>query len=76
MPSFGGPDVLRVGERPEPVHEAGWVAVELRAAALNWHDVLVRRGRYGSILPHTPGADGAGVRTDTGEDVVILPSLF
>jgi NADPH:quinone reductase-like Zn-dependent oxidoreductase len=42
---------------------------------LNWHDVLVRQGRYGSPLPHIIGADGAGVRTDTGEEVVILPSL-
>jgi NADPH:quinone reductase-like Zn-dependent oxidoreductase len=37
--------------------------------------VLVRQGCYGSPLPHIIGADGAGVRTDTGEEVVILPSL-
>ena len=47
----------------------------LRASALNWHDVLVRQGRYKSPLPHIIGADGAGVRTDTGEEVVVLPSL-
>jgi NADPH:quinone reductase-like Zn-dependent oxidoreductase len=51
------------------------VVVELRAAALNWHDVLVRQGRYASPLPHVIGADGAGVRLDTGEDVMIVPSL-
>jgi NADPH:quinone reductase-like Zn-dependent oxidoreductase len=51
------------------------VTVALRASALNWHDVLVRQGRYGSPLPHIIGADGAGVRTDTGESVVVLPSL-
>jgi NADPH:quinone reductase-like Zn-dependent oxidoreductase len=51
------------------------VTVALRASALNWHDVLVRQGRYGSPLPHIIGADGAGVRTDTGEHVVVLPSL-
>jgi NADPH:quinone reductase-like Zn-dependent oxidoreductase len=50
--------------------------VDLRAAALNWHDILVRRGQYGSPLPHTPGADGAGVDTRTGAEVVILPSLW
>ncbi|MFF0710410.1 quinone oxidoreductase family protein [Gordonia sputi] len=76
MPSFGDADVLRIGERPRPVSQPGWVTVELRASALNWHDVLVRQGRYGSPLPHTPGADGAGMRADTGEEVVILPSLF
>ncbi|MBY4575509.1 oxidoreductase [Gordonia paraffinivorans] len=76
MSSFGGPEVLELGDRPVPVDRPGWVTVELRASALNWHDVLVRQGRYGSALPHTPGADGAGVRTDTGEEVVVLPSLF
>lgn len=72
---FGGPEVLRMGVVPEPVAQRGWVTVALRASSLNWHDVLVRQGRYGSPLPHVLGADGAGVRTDTGEEVVILPSL-
>jgi zinc-binding alcohol dehydrogenase/oxidoreductase len=67
--------VLRPGEFPDPTPRPGWVTVALRASALNWHDVLVRQGRYGSPLPHIIGADGAGVRTDTGESVVVLPSL-
>jgi zinc-binding alcohol dehydrogenase/oxidoreductase len=71
---FGGPEVLRAATAPDPVPAAGERIVRLRAAALNWHDVLVRRGLYGSPLPHIPGADGAGV-TDDGEEVVILPSL-
>ena len=76
MSEFGGPEVLRCGRAEEPESRPGWVTVDLRASALNWHDVLVRRGRYRSPLPHTPGADGAGVRSDTGEEVVIVPSLF
>ena len=75
MHEFGGPAVLRPGEFPDPAAQSGWVTVALRASALNWHDVLVRQGRYGSPLPHVIGADGAGVRTDTGEHVVVLPSL-
>jgi NADPH:quinone reductase-like Zn-dependent oxidoreductase len=75
MHEFGGPSVLRPEEVPDPVARPGWVTVALRASALNWHDVLVRQGRYGSALPHIIGADGAGVRTDTGEEVVVLPSL-
>ncbi|HEY4097535.1 MAG TPA: zinc-binding dehydrogenase [Baekduia sp.] len=75
LTAFGGPEGLRFGERPDPVAPPGWVVVELRAAALNWHDVLVREGRYDVALPRIPGADGAGVRRDTGEAVVILPSL-
>ncbi|MGW0356823.1 quinone oxidoreductase family protein [Nocardia nova] len=76
MSDFGGPEQLVFREVDEPINRNGWVTVDLRASALNWHDVLVRRGQYRSLLPHTPGADGAGVRTDTGEEVVILPSLF
>ena len=37
--------------------------------------MLVRQGRYRSPLPHVIGADGAGVRRDTGDEVVIVPSL-
>jgi zinc-binding alcohol dehydrogenase/oxidoreductase len=72
---FGTAAVLRPGEFADPPARPGWVTVALRASALNWHDVLVRQGRYDSPLPHIIGADGAGVRTDTGEEVVILPSL-
>jgi NADPH:quinone reductase-like Zn-dependent oxidoreductase len=72
---FGTAACLRPEEVPEPAERPGEVVVRLRASALNWHDVLVRQGRYGSPLPHIPGADGAGVRTDTGEEVVILPAL-
>src|SRR5258705_7401168 len=75
MREFGAAEVLRPGEFSAPAERQGWVTVALRASALNWHDVLVRQGRYGSPLPHVIGADGAGVRRDTGEDVVIVPSL-
>lgn len=73
--SHGGPEVLRPAERPEPEVPEGWVLVELRAAALNWHDCLLRQGVYPFPLPRIPGSDGAGVRADSGEEVVVLPSL-
>ncbi|MDR7254279.1 NADPH:quinone reductase-like Zn-dependent oxidoreductase [Nocardioides sp. BE266] len=74
--SYGGPEVLQVEDVPDPTARPGWTLVRLRAAALNWHDVLVRRGQYGSPLPHVPGADGAGVVDGTGDEVVVLPSLW
>jgi NADPH:quinone reductase-like Zn-dependent oxidoreductase len=49
--------------------------VELRCAGLNRRDLLVTRGVYPFPLPLIPGSDGAGVRRDTGEDVVIYPAL-
>lgn len=73
---YGDPAVLHLAERSDPSPRDGWTLVDLRAAALNWHDALVRQGRYGSPLPHTPGADGAGVDAVTGEEVVVVPSLW
>jgi zinc-binding alcohol dehydrogenase/oxidoreductase len=72
---FGPAANLRAEVLPDPAPRPGWTTVELRTGALNWHDVLVREGRYSSPLPHVLGADGAGVRRDTGDQVVIVPSL-
>ena len=71
----GGPEVVTLREHPDPEPQAGSVVVELRAAALNRRDTLVRQGVYEYPFPYVLGSDGAGVRRDTGEDVVILPSL-
>jgi len=60
---------------PDPQLGAGEVVVELRAAAVNRRDLIVRSGLYNFPIPFIPGSDGAGVRCDTGEEVVILPSL-
>ncbi len=74
---FGGPEVLACIDAPDPTPRPGWIVVELRAAAMNWHDVIARRGNVaGMELPRIIGSDGAGVRRDTGESVIILPSLF
>jgi zinc-binding alcohol dehydrogenase/oxidoreductase len=75
LEAFGGPEVLRAVDLPDPVPDAGHAVVRLEAAALNWHDVLVRCGVYRSPLPHVPGGDGAGVDVETGEEVVVLPCL-
>jgi NADPH:quinone reductase-like Zn-dependent oxidoreductase len=70
------PGRLEPGEWPDPAPKPGEVVVELRAAALNRRDAGIVAGRYGtSSFPLLPGSDGAGTRRDTGEEVVILPSL-
>lgn len=76
LEAFGGPEVLRVGQLPDPEPDADHAVVSVEAAALNWHDVLVRRGQYASALPHVPGADGAGIDVETGDEVVVIPSLY
>ena len=72
---WGGPEVLRLERVSDPTPGEGEVVVELRASAVNWHDVLVRRTGRGFSLPRILGMDGAGVRRDTREEVVILPAL-
>jgi NADPH:quinone reductase-like Zn-dependent oxidoreductase len=62
----------------DPVAGPGEVVVELRTAAVNRRDLLVRDPpgpAYRFPLPVIPGSDGAGVRRDTGEEVVIYPGL-
>src|SRR5437588_10885577 len=65
----GGPEVLEVGEVPNPQIKANEVLVEVRACALNHLDVWVRNGLPGIKipLPHIPGCDIAGVVHEVGE---------
>lgn len=70
--------LLSFEEVSDPVAGAGEVVVELRAAAVNRRDLLVRNPpgpAYEFPLPLVPGSDGAGIRRDTGEEVVVYPGL-
>lgn len=70
--------VLNVESVPDPDPRPDEVVVQLRAAAVNRRDLLVRNPpgpAYRFPLPLIPGSDGAGIRRDTGEEVVIYPGL-
>ena len=71
----GGPEVLRYEDAPDPVAGEGEVLIELRAASLNHLDLWVRKGLPSVPKPRILGADGAGIRLDTGERVVINPGV-
>src|ERR671931_385127 len=71
----GGPEVLRYEDAPEPEPGPGEVLVRLHAASLNHLDLWIRKGLPSVPKPRILGADGAGVRVDTGERVVINPGL-
>ena len=71
----GGPEVLQLEEVPDPVAGPGEVLVRLRASALNHLDVWIRKGLPSVPKPRILGADGAGIRIDTGERVVINPGI-
>jgi zinc-binding alcohol dehydrogenase/oxidoreductase len=71
----GGPEVLRFEDAPDPEPKPGEVVVSLRAASLNHLDIWIRKGLPSVPKPRILGADGAGVRMDTGQEVVINPGL-
>ncbi len=64
MDRHGGLDVLRYGELPDPVAEAGQVVVDIHAASVNGADAKVREGgAYATIskFPYVLGRDFSGV---------------
>lgn len=68
---FGPPESLKLEtiDSPEPrAHEA---LIEVKAAALNFPDVLMIEGKYQSQppMPFSPGGEIAGVVSSVGKDV-------
>ncbi len=69
--TLDGPSALEVEEIAPPTLVAGEVIVEVRAAALNFFDTLITRGKYQSKpeLPFSPGGEIAGVVSAMGPGV-------
>ncbi|MCH8266343.1 MAG: NADPH:quinone oxidoreductase family protein [Acidobacteria bacterium] len=67
---FGEAEVLRYEDVPEPRPKEGEVLVEVKAAGVNYADILTRRGKYSQKpLPFVPGFEAAGVILETGKGV-------
>jgi len=66
---FGGPEVLRYEDVPDPQPRKDQVLVRVKACSLNHLDVWVRKGLPGVKLPHILGSDIAGEVVETGEYV-------
>ncbi len=67
----GGPGVLEVQERPDPVAGPGEVRIDVAAAGVNFADVMARLGLYADA-PKTPcvvGYEVAGTILELGEGV-------
>ena len=73
LESFGGPDVLTVGDLPDPAVGPDGVLVRVRAAGVNPVDVAIRggylQGAYPWAFPLIPGWDVAGVVEQVGPSV-------
>jgi NADPH:quinone reductase len=68
---FGGPEVMRLEEVPDPKPGAGQILVRVHAAGVNPVDTYIRSGAYAKkpALPYTPGSDAGGVVEAVGSGV-------
>jgi NADPH2:quinone reductase len=69
--AFGPPESLVVEELPSPTPAAGEVVVSMRAASVNFPDVLIIQNKYQfkPPLPFSPGSELAGVVKEVGAGV-------
>jgi NADPH2:quinone reductase len=67
----GGPEVLRLAERPDPAPSAGEVLIDVAAAGVNRPDVLQRLGSY----PPPPGASDVPGLEVAGRVVGVGPGV-
>ncbi len=67
----GAPEMLQVGELPDPVCGPGEVLVRVRASSVNPIDTYIRAGvvAMATKFPYIPGCDVAGVVEAVGQDV-------
>lgn len=72
---LSGPDGLELADLPKPEPRSGEVLIRVTAAALNFLDTLIVRGKYQfkPDLPFSPGAELAGVVEAAGADAGLAP---
>ena len=71
---FGGPEVLRVTDLPDPTPDEGEVVVEVAAATVNPTDLLMRSGQQAGLMttqtpPYIAGMEFAGTVRAVGVGV-------
>jgi NADPH2:quinone reductase len=71
LAEFGGPEVLRVVDLPDPEPGPGEVRIRVHGAGVNPTDITFRSGGRAVQLselpaPHIPGVDAAGVLEELG----------
>ncbi len=69
--AYGGPEVLEAQDKPIPEPEKGMVRIAVKAAGVNYADIMQRRGLYpdGPQPPFGAGFEVAGVVDAVGEGV-------
>ncbi|KQW50768.1 MULTISPECIES: NADPH:quinone oxidoreductase family protein [unclassified Roseateles] len=66
-----GVEALQWRELPQPAPAAGQIRVQIKAASLNFPDLLIVQNKYQMkpALPFVPGTEFSGVVTELGEGV-------
>ena len=71
--SYGGPEQLKLEEKPRPEPQVGEVLLRVHAAGVNQLDWRIRQGLMQDFqpvtFPYTPGLEMAGVVEDVGPAV-------
>ena len=64
----GGPDVLKVEDRPVPNVKPGWILVRVRAFGLNRSEMFTRLGQSPNVtFPRIQGIEGVGEIADSSD---------
>lgn len=73
---FGGPDVLKLVDRPTPVAGPGAALIEVSRAGVNYADTHQAENTYltPATLPLTPGGEVVGRTVDGRRVVALMPS--
>src|SRR3954469_7094483 len=71
LPRHGGPEVFEIQDRPEPSLGPGRVRIRVKAAGINFADLMARQGLYPDApkLPAVVGYEFAGDVESVGEGV-------
>jgi NADPH2:quinone reductase len=71
VPQFGGTEALKIHEAPDLTPQPGQVVIDVRAAGINFADIMAREGIYPNVksAPFRPGYEVAGVVTAVGDGV-------
>jgi len=72
--TLDGPSALTFENIDAPTVSAGMVRVAVKAAAINFPDILITQGKYQMRpdLPFVPGGEGAGIVEEVGDGVTHL----
>ncbi|HEY3003408.1 MAG TPA: zinc-binding dehydrogenase [Kribbellaceae bacterium] len=73
---YGGPEVLRYVDLPEPEPRAGYSRIQVSRAGINYADTHQTENTYltPTTLPVVPGAEVAGTTEDGRRVVALLPA--